>query len=108
MIVYWMCQAIVSALEAEGLGSGHEAFPKQPPLTAARPYGNWARLFGKHHKTGIWSRVWDPARGEWLAGEECVRHILAIAGNNRDDDRRPSGIPDLESPRREADRGIRI
>ena len=61
--------------------AGAEAFPKQPELTAEKPYGSWMRLPGRHHtRDGVWSTVYDGAT--WLEGTAAVDHVLAIAGDD--------------------------
>jgi hypothetical protein len=80
--VYWVCQRVVAALRQEFPGICLEAFPKQPYLTEARLFGNWIRLFGQHPRTGCWARVWDPARGEMLAGADFAEYVTAIEGDD--------------------------
>jgi hypothetical protein len=49
-------------------------FPKQPSI--GRGYGNWLRLFGRHHTLDHWSRFFR--RGQWLEGGAAVRSILSL------------------------------
>jgi hypothetical protein len=51
-----------------------ETFPKQ--ATAAGAYGNWLRLFGRHHTRAHWSRVCRPGEA-WSAGSDAARCLLA-------------------------------
>jgi Primase C terminal 2 (PriCT-2) len=81
---YWLCERIKAALAAEDLKCG-EAFPKQPGVSLDRPYGNWIRLPGKHHKRDHWSRIFDPKASRWLAGEAAARRLLKVAGDDPDE-----------------------
>jgi hypothetical protein len=81
-VVFWACRQVVAALQVEFPAIRVETFPKQARTTPEHPYGNWIRLFGRHHKTGCWARVWDPARGEMLEGEDFARYVLAVEGDD--------------------------
>ncbi len=78
---HWLGRRLVAGLQAEGFPAC-EAFPKQSELTLARPYGNWLRLPGKHHKRDHWTRIYDPERDHWLEGEAAVRRLLKVAGDD--------------------------
>jgi hypothetical protein len=62
-----------------GLAGPPETFPKQAAITAA-DFGNWLRLFGRHHTLDHWSQVWD-GRGGWLDGERAILAILDVEGD---------------------------
>ncbi len=57
-----------------GLSNEPETFPRQPRLTAKRPYGNWLRLPGRHQTLQHYSQVWNGAK--WLCGNEAIDAIL--------------------------------
>ena len=78
---WWLCGRIRADLEAAGFPP-IETFPKQGEVTLARPYGNWIRLPGKHHKRGHWTRIAGSAPGEWLEGEAAARRLIAVAGDD--------------------------
>jgi hypothetical protein len=80
--VYWVCQQVVSALQPEFPAVNMETFPKQSYVTDAHPFGNWIRLFGQHHKTGYWGRVWDSAGQVMLHGGDFTQYILGIEGDD--------------------------
>src|SRR5262249_10405107 len=54
-----------------GLNGPPEVFPKQPEiaLEGDGSFGNWTRLFGRHHKHDHWSQVLDLEHDEWLAND---------------------------------------
>jgi hypothetical protein len=58
-----------------GMAAPPETFPKQASVSAGR-FGNWLRLFGRHHTREHWSRVWGGSR--WLDGAAAVEFILAL------------------------------
>jgi hypothetical protein len=53
-----------------------EAFPKQPDVGLHRPYGNWIRLPGKHHKRGHWSRLWTD--DGWATPEATIDAVIEM------------------------------
>jgi hypothetical protein len=67
-----------------GLPVRPETFPKQARVEPGR-YGNWLRLFGRHHTRNHWSRFWDGHK--WLPRQRAVDHLLATEGDS------PSLIP---------------
>jgi putative DNA primase/helicase len=79
-VVYWLCRRMIAQLVADGFPAP-EMFPKQEELTPDRPYGNWLRLPGKHHKRPHWSRIYNPETERWLEGEAAVRRLLAVKGD---------------------------
>lgn len=68
-------------LAAEGFAP-IEWFPKQAELSIDRPYGNWARLPGKHHKRDHWTRIYDPATKRVFTGEDAARRLIKVAGDD--------------------------
>lgn len=53
-----------------------EAFPKQPDVGPDRPYGNWIRLPGKHHRHAHWSRLWTD--DGWASPEATVAAVIRM------------------------------
>ena len=80
-VAWWLGRQVRAALEAAGFPP-IETFPKQGEVTLDRPYGNWIRLPGRHHKRDHWTRVAGSAPGEWLEGEAAVRRLLGVAGDD--------------------------
>jgi hypothetical protein len=87
-----------------GLAAPPERFPKQPDVRrCGKGFGNWLRLFGRHHKRDYWSEVWDGTRS--LAGHEAIDYLLALPGDD------PALVPDVpkttppSSPRRTCSAG---
>jgi len=78
---HWLGKFINDRLESAGLQKV-EFFPKQSELVNDRPYGNWVRLPGKHHKRDNFTRVW--AHGRWLDGIWAINTIVGIAGDNNE------------------------
>jgi putative DNA primase/helicase len=56
-----------------------EVFPKQAEIDADG-YGNFIRLYGKHHKRDHWTRVWDGS--EWIEGTAAIDTILMYDGDD--------------------------
>lgn len=75
----WLLQ-FVSDFADFGLREAPEVFPKQVKITAQRPYGNWARLPGRHHTRDHWTRVWDGS--QWIKGEKVIDFILSLTGDD--------------------------
>lgn len=46
-------------------GGDIECFPKQPSIGEGK-YGNYAKLPGKHQKTGEWAQWWNPETEQYL------------------------------------------
>ncbi|MCC7313313.1 MAG: hypothetical protein IT419_00725 [Planctomycetes bacterium] len=65
-------------LRARADAAGIEAFPKQPNISRSRPYGNFLRLPGKHHKARPphWSRIYDAGRKVWLDGSAAIEALI--------------------------------
>jgi hypothetical protein len=80
-IAHWLAQQIKQRLKAAGLPDC-EVFPKQGEINIDTPYGNWVRLPGKHPKRDHWTRIYDLAGDKWLEGEQAVKAILAVAGDD--------------------------
>jgi P4 family phage/plasmid primase-like protien len=72
---------LVREWERFGLPAAPEVFPKQDSIVKAGVvgYGNYVRLFGRHHKRPHYSKVWEG--GVWLEGEPAVEAILRRAGD---------------------------
>src|SRR5699024_2912751 len=61
-----------------GLAEEPETFPKQASL-GHRKFGNWVRLWGRHHTNDHWTKVWD---GEiWLEGLHACHYIVQTTGD---------------------------
>jgi hypothetical protein len=78
--------------EALGLDHQPEIFPGQPKL---EHYGDWFRLFGRHHTRNHYTRVWndEPTLDEtWLVGHDAIDRILATQPS--------SGPPEILPARR--------
>ncbi|MBV8608162.1 MAG: PriCT-2 domain-containing protein, partial [Singulisphaera sp.] len=80
-VAWWLGAQLRDALEAAGFPPG-EFFPKQDGVTLTTPYGNWIRLPGKHPKRDHWSRIYDLKTGRWLEGEDAVKYLVAVAGDD--------------------------
>lgn len=65
-----------------GLIQTPEAFPKQPDVNEHRPYGNWARIPGRHHTRDHWTKVWNGS--QWLEDQAAVDAILSVTGDSPD------------------------
>jgi hypothetical protein len=71
---------------SHGLAAAPEIFPKQEAIgNGKRPYGNWARIIGRHHTSDHWASAWNGA--EFLSGEPLVDFLLSLHGDD------PSLIP---------------
>jgi hypothetical protein len=42
-------------------------------------FGNWIRVFGRHHTRNHWTRIWNGS--EWLAGHQAIDYLLACGGD---------------------------
>lgn len=58
-----------------------ETFPKQPFIEPGK-FGNWLRLFGRHHKRDFYPKVM--VGHHWLEGQEAIDHILTLTGVSGD------------------------
>lgn len=68
---------LVRDFEQFGLAKMPEVFPKQGSIGGK--YGNFVRLFGRHHQRRFVSRVWDGE--QWHEGDEAIGFILNITGD---------------------------
>ena len=62
-----------------------EVFPKQPELLPHRPYGNWVRLPGPHHKTDWYSGIYEKWQDVWSGsceGTEAISLLLSAKLND--------------------------
>jgi len=60
-----------------GLDVAPEVFPGKPQWHS---YGDWLRLFGRHHTLDHYSRVWNDEEWEdsqWLEGHDAIDRILS-------------------------------
>lgn len=80
-VAWWLCIRMNAVLAADGLPAV-ETFPKQGELSLDRPYGNWLRLPGRHHKRPHWTRIYDDKGDGWLEGEAAARRLIAVKGDN--------------------------
>lgn len=60
-----------------------ESFPKQPNIGPERKYGNWLRIFGRHHRRDHWSRIYDQDSETWLCGGGAVAALLSATRNDQ-------------------------
>jgi hypothetical protein len=92
--VFHFLKALVADHARHGMNVPPECFPKQPavaPPGQPGEYGNWLRLFGKHHNRGHWSRAWDGSR--WLEGGTAAEFTLGLTGDS------PGLVPEPLPPR---------
>jgi hypothetical protein len=85
--LYAFLRTLVSDYQQLGLEKCPEIFPKQasikPGGNGQGQCGNWLRIFGRHHTSDHYSKVWDGAA--WLEGDQAIDFILSI----------PRASPDL-------------
>lgn len=70
-------QEVTSDFERRGLDCPPEIFPGNPKWDH---YGDWLRLFGRHHYRSHYTRVWNDepwAEDTWLVGHDAIDRILA-------------------------------
>lgn len=79
--VYRILKWFVANWQECGLEQEPEVFPKQTHIKADQ-YGNWLRLFGRHHTHDHYSQVWNGER--WLAGSDAIMAILSTQGASID------------------------
>jgi hypothetical protein len=85
--VFRFARWLVRDWDEYGLDGPPETFPKQAGVTERHRFGNWVRVFGRHHNNDDhWTRVWDGA-GEWLESTDAIEAILGTEGDD------PSLIP---------------
>jgi hypothetical protein len=83
---------IADDYEALGLDHRPEVFPGKPRW---EHYGDWLRLFGRHHSREHYTRVWNDeplADDPWLVGHDAIDRILATQLS--------PGPPEIESAKR--------
>jgi hypothetical protein len=76
--VHQFVEQFVSDYELRGLDSQPDLFPNSPTWDH---YGNWLRIFGRHHTREHYTRVWNDepwAEGDdlWLDGDDAIDRIL--------------------------------
>ena len=71
--LYVFLKELTSDYHAVGLPAAPETFPKQPIILPGK-YGNWLRLFGRHHTRDHWTRVFDGSR--WAEGADAIDLLL--------------------------------
>ena len=87
------------------LGSGYEqhgvdkpeVFPKQNDLNPDRPFGNYLRLPGKHHKRDHQSVFYDFERGEWMTVEQSVAYFLELEASRNSVDLVPRAVEPVQN-----------
>lgn len=79
--VHAFAKSLVADYATLGLSEEPEVFPKQKSI-GPNKYGNFLRLFGRHHTRDHWSRFWDGTR--WLEGEEAIQYFLALKPSSTD------------------------
>ena len=79
--VFTFLKQIVSDHAKLGLAAAPETFPKQPVLGPGK-YGNWLRLWGRHHTKDHWTRVFDLTTGEWAEGDKAITLLLGARKND--------------------------
>jgi putative DNA primase/helicase len=72
--VYAFGQWLIRGWKDAGLTKEPETFPKQATIKS-NGFGNWLRLFGRHHTHDHWARLWNGQR--WLEGTDAIKGILA-------------------------------
>lgn len=68
---------LVSDYQQAGLDVAPELFPGKPKWHS---YGDWLRLFGRHHTLNHYTRIYNEEQWEdnlWLEGHEAIDRILA-------------------------------
>ena len=87
-----VAERIAADHEALGLDQPLEIFPGKPRW---EHYGDWLRLFGRHHSRNHYTRIWNDepeTEDTWLVGHDAIDRILAT---------RPSpGPAEIEPARR--------
>lgn len=81
VVARWLCDQVEASLMAAGFQKP-ETFPKQDELTIDRPFGNWIRLPGKHHKRPHWTRIYDPRTRTWAERKAAALRLIAVAGDS--------------------------
>jgi hypothetical protein len=74
--VHTFGQTLVADFEKRGLDRPPEIFPGSPRWNS---YGDWLRLFGRHHTLEHFTRVWNDepwADEPWLEGHDAIDRIL--------------------------------
>jgi hypothetical protein len=76
--VFWFLRWLIRDFADLGLPSPPEAFPKQERIEPGK-FGNWLRVFGRHHTKPHWSTFWDGQ--QWLTGARAIDYVLATQGD---------------------------
>lgn len=74
--VHGFGQSLVADFEKRGLDKQPEIFPGSPKWDH---FGDWLRLFGRHHTRDHFTRVWNDepwATESWLEGHDAIDRIL--------------------------------
>jgi putative DNA primase/helicase len=74
--VFALGQRLVEDHEHRGIDAQPDVFPKKPHWNH---FGNWLRLFGRHHTRDHFTRVWNDepwAEEKWLDGHDAIDRIL--------------------------------
>lgn len=82
--VHQFAKRLVADFDRMGLDDVPELFPGKPQWNH---YGDWLRLFGRHHTREHYTRVYcdEPWEDEqWLAGHEAIDRILSTRLSDRD------------------------
>lgn len=103
--LYVFLQDLIADHGAIGLATKPETFPKQPALPAGK-YGNWLRLFGRHHSRDHWTRLC--VGSEWVEGADAADLLLEWRPDSPDLIPPPTEAPAVRAvepkPRRTWDR----
>ena len=102
--VHAFATQFVQDFAARGLVQAPEVFPKQPDVNEHRPYGNWARLPGRHHTRDHWTKVWDGS--QWLEDQAAVEAILSVTGDSPE--LIPASACNASRRRRSASSAVRV
>jgi putative DNA primase/helicase len=78
-LVFGFGQWLVRGWEGFGFDKPPETFPKQPGIPEGK-FGNWLRVFGRHHTRDHHTKVWGGF--EFLDGVDGVRAILSARGSS--------------------------
>ena len=76
--VHAFAQQLIADYETRGLDQLPEVFPGSPRW---EHYGDWLRLFGRHHTRDHYTRVWNDepwaeSDDRWLDGHDAIDRIL--------------------------------
>jgi putative DNA primase/helicase len=99
---HWLGTRLAADWADHGMKLSPEVFPKQDGVTLDRPYGNWLRCPGKHHRRDHWTRIYDSESDRWLEGEAAVRRLIKVDGDSIQEMERACGAYRSEQAAREA------